>query len=199
MGGDLLLYAAASSGSTSAVFIFSDSLSLSDSVNVQASAVYEFTDSETLSDSVTLVGSASVNVVDSLSLSDTFIGKFEAGYSFSDSFSLTDSLALIGLALFPVSDSLKISDSISITAESSIQVQDELTLTDYIIFPIPIFRTISLSCGVSPDITEQMILSVLAGQTLSVQSGSLSFTLKAVTDISENVSISLNVSKSAPV
>jgi hypothetical protein len=195
--GTVLIALASISGN--AVFLFSDSLSLTDSFDVQASASYKLIDSANLSDSVTTVGSASVKAVDSLALSDTFTGKFEAGYSFSDSFSLTDSIALIGLALFPISDLLEMSDSIAITAESSMQFQDELTLTDFVIFPVPIFRTIALSCGVAPSITEQLILAVLSGQTLSVQSGSLDFTLKTVTDIPENVGISLTVSKSAKV
>ena len=150
-----------------------ESLSLSDGINVMSNNMIQFTESLSISDSAGIMSTNMIQPTESLSLSDGINVMSNNMIQFTESLSISDSAGIMSTNMIQPTESLSLSDGINVMSNNMIQFTESLSLTDSAgimsnnMIPLTESLSISDSAGIMStnmvQLTESLSLSDTAG------------------------------------
>ena len=182
---------ALASVSGSAVFYFTDTMSLADTIQVQATSDLSFSDPSSLTDSIGITAPAEFQLADSPSVSDAIqVVSIAIISPTADSASVTDSCQVIGLARFILTDAMPVSDQYDMICQAVLSISDDLSVDDsFSLYSFVIIREIYASIPVGSSINQSIRVRDSIGATLPVPNPDINETIS----VAESVDASLRV------
>jgi hypothetical protein len=187
--GTFVLALASISGS--AVFYFTDTMSLANTIQVQATSDLSFSDTSSLTDSIGITAPAEFQLADSPSVSDAIQVVSVAIISpTADSANVTDSFNVLGTAQFILTDALSVSDQYSMICQAILSISDHLSVDDsFSLHSFVIVRKIYASIPVSAGINQSLRVRESIGAALSVAPPEINETI----GVAESVDVTMRV------
>lgn len=187
--GTLVLALASVSGA--AIFYFNDTMTVTDTAQVQAPADLSSTDNSSLTDSFGITASAQFQLTDSPSVSDSVQVVSVAILSpTADSLSVTDSMQIVGTARFLLTDAMSVSDQYSMICQAVLSISDDLSVDDsFSLYSFVIIREIYASIPVGSSIDQSIRVRDSIGAALTIPNPEINETI----GVAESVDASLRV------